>query len=172
VIQGSDDASSWTLIGQGYVFRLSTPLFAGSDLSVSYPETQMRYIRVVVFNEDNKPVTWSDGVSVEGTARSLVFSANAGAAYTLYYGNSKANTPRYDIARFFQYFDGVTLPEVTVGAEVMNAAYVPPLPPVVPFSERNKDVLNGALVLFVVVVSLILIRYLKKLKLSERGPKS
>jgi hypothetical protein len=172
VIQGSNDAASWTLLGQGYVFLLDTPLFSGSDLSVSYPESKMRYIRAVVFNEDNKPVAWSNTVVMEGVARAIVFATRSGfATHVLYYGNSKANAPRYDIARFFQYVEGTTLPEVMLGGEIMNTAYIPPTPPVVPFSERNDNVLNGVLVLLVAAVSMLLISHLKKLKLSSRGPK-
>jgi hypothetical protein len=171
VIQGSNDAASWVLLGQGYVFLLDTPLFSGSDLSVIYPESKLRYIRAVIFNEDNKAVAWKDTIDMEGVARSLVFTASPGTVSLLYYGNSKANAPRYDIARFFQYFEGATLPEVTLGGEIMNTAYIPPASPVVPFSERNDNVLNGALVLLVAAVSMLLISHLKKLKLSSRGPK-
>jgi hypothetical protein len=171
VIQGSNDAALWTMLGQGYVFLLNTPLFSGSDLSVVYPESKLRYIRAVIFNEDNKAVEWKDTIDMEGVVRSLVFTASPETTYALYYGNSKANAPRYDIARFFQYVEGATLPEVSLGGEIMNTAYIPPAPPVVPFSERNDNVLNGVLVLLVTTVSILLISHLKKLKLSSRGLK-
>jgi hypothetical protein len=159
------------MLGQGYVFLLNTPLFSGSDLSVVYPESKLRYIRAVIFNEDNKAVEWKDTIDMEGVVRSLVFTASPETTYALYYGNSKANAPRYDIARFFQYVEGATLPEVSLGGEIMNTAYIPPAPPVVPFSERNDNVLNGVLVLLVTTVSILLISHLKKLKLSSRGLK-
>lgn len=167
VVQGSDDAGSWTMLSQGYVFQLNTPLFVGSDLSISYPESAKRYIRVIVFDEDNKPINWTDAVEMEGIARSLVFAVTPGATYALYYGNPSAERPVYDIARYFKYFEGVALSEALMGEESMNAAYVPPKAPVLPFSERNKNVINGVLILLVALVSFLLVAYLKKLKLMK-----
>ncbi|OGZ05849.1 MAG: hypothetical protein A2845_03530 [Candidatus Lloydbacteria bacterium RIFCSPHIGHO2_01_FULL_49_22] len=167
VVQGSNDAGSWMMLSQGYVFQLNTPLFVGSDLSVSYPESAQRYIRVIVFDEDNKPIDWNDTVAMEGVARSLVFAVTPGATYALYYGNPLAQRPEYDIARYFKYFEGVSLSEALMGEEEVNAAYVPPKAPVLPFSERNKNVINGTLILLVALVSFLLVVYLKKLKLMK-----
>ncbi len=167
VIQGSNDAATWKILGQGYVFSLKTPLFSGSDLSVSYPETEMRHIRVIVFDQDDKPINWKSILTLEGVARSIVFASKFGTEEVLYYGNARASEPLYDIARFFHYFEGVSLTEFTLGTQQLNAAYVPPAPPVVPFTERNKNVLNGALVLLVALVSFLLVAYLKKLKLAK-----
>lgn len=164
VIQGSDDASAWTLLGQGYVFSLKTQLFTGSDLAIMYPESAKRFIRVVVFNEDNQPINWGNTVLMEGVVRSVVFSTNPNTNYSLYYGKADSRAPHYDIARFFQYIESSALPEVSLGASFINPAYTLPKPPEIPFSERNKNILNGALVLLVAMVSFLLISYLKKLK--------
>ncbi len=164
VIQGSNDATSWSLLGQGYVFSLKTALFTGSDFSVVYPESATRFIRVVVFNEDNQPINWENTVAMEGVVRSVVFSANPNMSYSLYYGKGDSRRPQYDIARFFQYIESATLPPVVLGVSAINPAYVPVKAPELPFSERNKNILNGALILLVAMVSFLLISYLKKLK--------
>lgn len=163
-IDGSDDGVTWRTLGQGYISQLHTQLFTGSQRTIEYAESNTRHIRAVVFNEDNAPLPLTSTVGLFGVARAIVFEANPQSAYMLYFGNPNASAPRYDIARFFQYIESANLPIATLGVAGINSGYVAPKPPEVPFSERNKNILNGALVLLVAVVSFILISYLKKLK--------
>ena len=167
VIQGSNNETTWESLGQGYVFSLKTPLFTGTELAVNYRESQMRFLRVIVFNNDDQPIRWDTSVLVSGVARTLVFEAKQGIDYVLYYGNKMATAPQYDLARFFAYIDGAQLPEATLGATLVNPLYVAPEAPVVPFTERNSGIINAVLVLLVAVVTTLLISHLKKLKLTK-----
>lgn len=166
-IEASADGANWHGIGSGYVFSLNTPLFHGTDLSVSYAENLERYLRVIVFNQDDQPVHFRDTIVLDGVARSLVFAPTGGESYSLYYGNEHAVAPQYDLARFFAYIEGVALPQASLGTQSDNPAYVAPKPAEVPFTERNKTVINTVLVLLVAVVTFFLIGYLKKLKLER-----
>lgn len=166
VVEGSSDGRRWATIGNGHVFSLITPSFTGKVLAVSYPETTHRYIRVIVFNEDDTPLMWEPTLEFEGVLRAIVFEVKRGNAYALYYGNERADGPRYDFARYFQYIDSVELPLATLGAATPNAAYIPPTPPSPPYTETHPRVFDIVLVLLVAVVTFLTIGYLKTLKIE------
>lgn len=165
-IQGSGDNTNWRSISQAYLFRVNTAYFSGTELTLRYPLAAYRYLRVLVYNDDNQPVQFSSDVLLRSPLRSVVFDQSLGgeARYELFYGNPQAVKPQYDIARYFQYIESLTLSRATLGKQEVNIAYVPKAPPSVPFLERNRNPLNGVLVLFVAVISFMMISYLKKLK--------
>ncbi len=164
VIQASSDGASWGVVGNGYVFSLQTPLFSGTQLTLPYQETHARYIRVVIFNEDDKEIPWSPQVTIQSVVRALVFNAKREYTYALYYGNAKASAPRYDFARYFQYIESGILPLGTLGVQSANPLYVAPPPPTVPYTESHANILNWVLVFLVVVIGVFAVLYLKKLK--------
>ncbi len=171
-VQGSNDGSNWQNLALGELFKLSTPVFTGEHLDLEYPESDMRYLRVVIFNNDDQPILWVPRVVISGIDRSVVFAAVPGKEYALYYGNEKAFIPEYDLARFFQYIESTQLTHAALGAQVMNPAYTPPAPKAVPYSEKSPNILNFVLVLLVAVITALIIWYLKKLKLANRGPRA
>lgn len=163
VVQESNDGSMWTRIEQGYIFNIATPLFTGKELTIPYEGSKARYIRVIVFNEDSAPVAFGSKAVIQGTSRYVVFSASPENSYRLFYGNGNAATPRYDLARFFQYIDTRSMPVASLGGGASNPSYVEALPPVPPFSERYPYILNGVLVLLVLVIGLFIYLYVRKI---------
>ena len=92
-MEGSHDNQLWTLLRQSdnlYVFNTSK--FVGRQLSISYPESRFRYFRLAVFNEDDPPLPVT-GAQASGFLRKLIFFADPGDSYRLYYGSSKAEPP-------------------------------------------------------------------------------
>ena len=170
-VQGSNNGSNWQNLTQGELFKLNTQVFTGEHLNLEYPETDMRYLRVVIFNNDDQPISWVPRVTISGIDRSVVFAAVPGKEYALFYGNEKAFMPQYDLARFFQYIESTELTHAALGAQVMNPAYTPPAPKAMPYTEKTPYILNIVLVLLVVVITMLIIWYLKKLKLGDRGEK-
>ncbi|MDO8482578.1 MAG: DUF3999 family protein [bacterium] len=168
VVQASNDDTSWRLIGQGYIFKVATPLFTGSELTINYPETSARYIRAVVFNEDNRPLTFGASAAFRSIVRNIIWEAQPNVAYSLYYGNSRAYAPRYDLARIFQYIESENIPQATLGGEEANSFYVAPAGPVVPFTEKYPYVLNIALVFLVIIILVFLFFYAKKVYGAQR----
>lgn len=168
-IQGSADGVNWHLLGQGYLFNIDTPLFRGTELTLRYPESSHRYLRAVVFNDDNQPVRFADAVTLHSILRSVVFAVEEGNSYALYYGNKNANTPRYDLSRYFQYIESVAIPRASLGAQSANSAYAPLQPPKKPFADQYPELVNITLVVLVVLVTLIMFAYIKKLKLEKPG---
>ena len=90
---GDIDALSWSLIQRsGVLYSYHTLKFVGDQLTLSYPETTFRYLRLTISNEDN-PLLPIEGVGVFGVPRKLIFQAQPDASYKLYYGNPKARAP-------------------------------------------------------------------------------
>lgn len=159
---GSADGQSWSRVGQGYLSRIETAKWSGGNLSIDYPESTYRFYKVSIQNFDDAPLDVGRRVEVTHILRTVVFEAQAGKSYRLYYGNPAAYTPRYDLARYFEYLETTSLPEARLGAARENASYVAPAPPVVPFTERNKVPLNITLALLVLLVATLIGWYLWK----------
>lgn len=162
VIQASGDGSTWRLVGQGYIFKVATLLFTGSELSIEYPETKSRFIRAIVFNEDNQPLTFGTTATFRSVVRNIIFQVEPNVGYSLYYGNPSASAPRYDFSRIFQYIESENIPQATFRGEELNTSYVAPAGPVVPFTEKYPYLLNTALVALVLIIGVFLFFYIKK----------
>jgi hypothetical protein len=161
VIQKSHDGEKWSKAGQGYIFILKTPKFSGANMTVKYPEVMARYLRVIIFNEDNSPLSIAPQVILSSIVRTVVFKYEPGSSYALYYGSNKADSPKYDLARFFKYLEVSDMLEVKSGAEKLNPAFVPEPELQPPFTERYPYLLNGVLIILVVIVALFIYFYIR-----------
>ncbi|MSU54928.1 MAG: DUF3999 family protein [Candidatus Taylorbacteria bacterium] len=164
VIQASQDKKTWRLTGQGYIFKVNTSLFSGSELTINYPETSSRYVRVIVFNQDNQPLAFGQTALLKSVARNIIWEAKPGILYSIYYGNSYAQAPHYDLDRIFQYIESENISQVSLSGEktMLNDAYVAPAGRVVPFTEKYPYVLNIVLVVLVVIILIFLFFYARK----------
>jgi hypothetical protein len=157
----SRDGETWeTISTSGELFSYDTPKFVGGQLTVTYPETTGRYIRLTVYNEDNPPLD-IEGLEVFGVSRKLLFPARPGAAYQLYYGNTDARSPSYDLARFLPYLETEGLPQGTLGAQMDNTAFEIPREP---WSERLPWLIPAMVALAAVVVGILLLGVLRQAK--------
>lgn len=156
---GSADAKTWTRIGQGHLSQIDTQKFTGGNSAIEYPESTYRYYKVSIQNFDDIPLMVANHVEVTHIIRTIVFEATPQASYMLYYGNPSAFTPRYDLSRYFEYLETTSLPEATLGVERENSAYVVPAGPVVPFTERNKILLNVTLALLCLLIAIFVFWY-------------
>lgn len=168
VVHGSDDGINWRILNQGYISQLHTALFSGSSLAVEYPESRTRYIRAVIFNEDNTPIPFHPSVILSSFMRAIVFEVAPAESYILYYGNSHVAAPRYDITRFFRYIESENIPTVSFGAQAQNSLYISPVGKD-PQVDTPAYFLNIVLVLLVIVVTALLFVYVRKLKLTQRS---
>ena len=162
---------SWNLVGQSSISRVSTSLFDGSSNRVTYPEQKTRYIKLVIVNDDNRPLTLTGNALVEGPVISLIFETRAGETYSLYYGNPKAVLPTYDISSISSYIEENSLPQSSIGSESINPSYVAPAPKVVPFTEAYPWLMNVFLVFVVILIAAgiawYMYEYAKKNKLGQ-----
>lgn len=147
VVYESSDKNNWRRVGESYIFNYNTPKFTGANLEVGYSETSERYLKVEIFNGDNRPISIT-GISAKTILRSIAFQYGADAAdfsYKLYYGNPKANFSEYDLKIFFPYLDTGVYFSAALSEGRINPFYQKEIPPPLPLSERIPYLAPGAL---------------------------
>lgn len=153
-LQASADRETWrTILSRFAIYAYDTPKFVGSNLVISYPETASRYLRLIIHDEDSPPLNIQD-LDVWGLRHRLVFSADPGRSYQLYYGNLEARQPSYDIERVFPYLATEELPEAGLGAQAVNPDFVEKKPPL---SERFPWLFPTVIAVAAIFIALILI---------------
>jgi len=140
------------------IYAFDTPKFVGKSLTITYPETTSRYLRLVIHDEDSPPLTVQEA-NVWGLWRRLVFVTDPQQSYKLYYGNAEAQRPTYDIERLFPYLVTEELPEAELSAQTTNLHFVEKKPP---FSERFPWLLPTVVAIAAVLVALLLFRIFRQ----------
>ena len=160
-LEGTGDAPRWTPIQRtGVLYSYDTPKFVGSKLTLSYPETAFRYLRLTIDNEDNPPLP-IEGVEFFGVPRRLIFEAQPGASYKLYYGNESALVPSYELERILPFLETEDLPVGTLGPEASNDKFEIEVKRK-PFSERFPWLIPTAVALVALVVAFLLFGVFRK----------
>jgi len=163
VVYESNDRNNWRLLGQGYIFSYNTPKFKGANLSLVYTESNSRYLKVEIYNGDNRPISIT-GLSVKAILRNIVFQYEPVTSYRLYYGNNQARFPEYDIEKFFAYLDTGRYTNAALSAEKKNPLFKPEIPPKLPLSERIPFLLPSVLILAVLILGFFVFRFFKQVK--------
>jgi len=166
-LEGSNDKKTWKVIKhRDIIFSFSTPKFTGSKLEIDYPESNFRYLKLTIFNKDNKPINITE-VSVSGILRKLLFKYEPPKTYKLYYGNPKPYFPEYDIEALFPYLEIKELPQATLGNQIKNPLFEEILPPPPPFTERYPWLLPLVLIIIVLILLWLIIRLILAAKIRE-----
>ena len=161
ILEGTGDAPRWTPIqSTGVLYSYDTPKFVGSKLTLSYPETTFRYLRLTIDNEDNPPLP-IEGVEFFGVPRRLIFEAQPGASYKLYYGNENALVPSYELERILPFLETENLPVGILGPEANNDNFEIEVKSR-PFSERFPWLIPTAVALVALVVAFLLFGVFRK----------
>jgi hypothetical protein len=169
LVESADTNASttkWNYVGMGSISNVSTALFTGTSNRISFSEQKKQFIRLSIVNDDNRPLHIGDAqgnasVTVESPVISAIFETHPGETYSLYYGNTKARTSVYDIARLSSYIQENTVPTAYLGDENLNPSYVPIPDAGLPFTEAHKYLLNVLLALVVVVLLGGIVWYLR-----------
>lgn len=170
-LEGSNDKDKWYIVTtRDIIFSFQTPKFTGSKLDIVYPENNYRYLRLTVFNQDNTPLNVA-GASVSGVLRKLVFEAQQGETYKLYYGNPEVRYPQYDIEKYFKYLETEDLPTAQLGAHTRNPLYERKTPPKPPISERSPWLLPLVLSISVVILGAFLFKLFLSVKKKLPPPR-
>lgn len=133
------------------------------NLSTAGGENGSR-ILVRIDNGDDAPIQ-IQSVRLQMIERDLCFDAVPGAAYTLYYGNPKLGSPRYDYPQLTTMQPSAA--RVSLAEETHNPAFRIAPPPEKPFTERHPILLW--IVLLVVIALLAAIAYSSARK-QDAGP--
>ena len=157
-IQTSADAKEWSYCSSGEIYRYKVGDKLEESLRVPvYGGAESRYWRVEVLNENDAPL---DSVSARLLmhARKLYFERKPGHSYRLLYGNSRAESPRYDFARIVQVTAKTSSAQpVELGPEELTANYADPRP----FTERHPNLLWLVLAVAVILLAYAAMRSLK-----------
>lgn len=142
------------------IYSIKTSRFARSNTTIDYPGTQARYLKIIIENENNTPLTIS-GVTVSGVPRKITFSADPEAKYMLYFGNPRIESPLYDIAQVFSYIDRNSFLPVSLGPIIENPDYKPGSD--LPMTERHPWIIWAAIALMILMLGGIIIRMMIRL---------
>jgi hypothetical protein len=167
VVQTSPDNKKWTFLSEDYLFNVTKSKWTGSNATINYNEVSSRYLRVIIFNEDNESLNIGSIATVKSIVRSIVFEAAKDVSYSLYYGNGKITAPQYDISKIWKYLDTESLPEGQLSSELKNESFTPAAAPLLPYTERNRGILNVMIVILVLCISFIAFTYLRKINVNK-----
>lgn len=168
VVQSSADSKTWQRVGEGAIFRVDMDKFKGAKNTIDFPETTSRYLRVIIFNQDDQPLEISPTVKIFGVTRNIVFLVVPGKSYYVYYGNKNAIAPQYDLSQLFSYLDLGKLKSVKVGQEEANPDYIAPKLPGKTFFESYPYLLDILFGLVVVSICFFLFLYVRSYR-KERA---
>ncbi len=150
----SSDGKQWFFVGASVISRTSER----SQLSVQVPEQWTRYLKVVIFNGDNPPLS-AGRVILSGTRRIVRFPSVEPGPYWLYSGNSTAKESSYDFVRVVP--DSVNATVVILGEWQTNAQYEPPR---LPWTDQHPHFLTAVLIAAVAVMGYVTLRFFMKVK--------
>jgi hypothetical protein len=95
VVQGVK--TSWRTLGSATFSQLGFRNYHREQLTIEFPVDRQAEYRLVIYNEDNPPLEIQD-VQAEGPMQRVVWLAQPGKAYQLFYGSETAATPHYETA--------------------------------------------------------------------------
>lgn len=160
-IYSSNDKNNWGFLSSDYIFRYNTPKFTGENLTINFPETNGRYLRLVIQNKDDQALGISD-VKAYSNYKEIIFTAQKDASYALYYGDQGALFPEYDLETYFQYLNIENSVSAVLSGQKDNTRYEAPKEPVKPLSERSPLFMPIALVAGCLVMLFLVLQFLRK----------
>lgn len=163
-LQCTNNCKDWVWAqGSGVIYRLSTERFHGEQLSLDFPETQSRYLRLRVHNYDDQPLRTLQ-VRLFGGPRALVFRSEPPRRYRLFCGNAGALPPHYDFAQVFPYLSIREFSQLALASMRTNSAFVERRRPRGPWTEEYPGMLWAVLLVVVASLGLLLWRAFAKIK--------
>ena len=154
-VQVKGGTGEWEPWARGSLFSFDTPTVHESHLVIEMPEIAAREFRLVFRNLDSPPLSIS-GVSGEGYRRLLVFKQQGAQKLYLFWGNPRAEVPRYDLAGTISKQRLDEIPIATLGEVRANPQFAGE-DARLPFTERYRYVLYGVMV--AAIAGLIFLQY-------------
>jgi hypothetical protein len=158
-LEASDDNKSWRMVARSALFQIADE----KSLAIPYAERHERYLRIRIFNGDNRAVP-VQRVYVETLKRLVKFQPPFDGDFWMYYGNPGARPPMYDLAVILSRQTPSLETTPLVAEWQLNPAYRPPPEPGRPWSERNPALLYGVLATAIVVMGFVTVRFLIKVR--------
>jgi hypothetical protein len=162
-VEASADGKDWSYLGEGIIARVPRTSFKEESLGVEIPETRRRYLRVQIYNRDDQPVHLGR-IQLEGLVRKVNFLVPLPGEYWLYYGNSRAHAPSYDLEMLLAPRRHISDAEWALGPGVANPAYHPPPAPRKPWSEQHPAILYTVLGGAILALGIATLRFMSRLR--------
>jgi hypothetical protein len=159
-LAGSEDQKDWTTGLRSEVYRISQGEYETEKRTLAYPEARHRYLRLSVFDLDNRPLSLSR-IEVRGVEKILVWQAEPGRQFSLYYGGDGIRRPEYDLTKTAKSLDPESLPKVKSGRELLNPDYRPARRNL-PWTEAHPLLFWSSLVLLVVGLGGYIVRLMSR----------
>jgi hypothetical protein len=153
----STDQKEWQSAGGGEIHRFLANGKTEESLGVQcYEVWGPRYWRVEVLNASDAPLA-EVRLSLTMPLRFVLFHPVQNRSYRLIYGNFRATSPQYDLARTLHIQANEVMAHLRLGAEEATSNYADPRP----FTERHPNLLWIALGLAVVLLGYAALRALR-----------
>ncbi|WP_437986246.1 DUF2339 domain-containing protein [Sorangium sp. So ce117] len=165
----------WPAVGSGMIHRIrprgeSGPSLASTRIPLS--PTRKRFLRLTIHDGDSAPLSLS-GAQGEVRAREIVFRAARPGPHRLYVGDALGKRPSYDLADLLDPTVRERPPAARLGAAAANPELgAAPVARDLPFTERHRAPIGGALAVGLLALSLWAARLLKRGERGERGERA
>lgn len=125
-----------------------------------FPGQHRRHLRLRIYSRDDQPLP-ACRLRFEVAARQIAFLSQGPGQYWLYYGNTEARFPSYDLAALLAKAESTTGSMLPAGPAEPNPAWRPKTKP---FTERYPLVLHLVLLVAVLSLGCLSLKFLRKLK--------
>ncbi|WP_437281680.1 DUF2339 domain-containing protein [Sorangium sp. So ce375] len=155
----------WPPVGSGMIHRIRPRGEAGPSLAstrIPLSPTRKRFLRLAIHDGDSAPLSLS-GAQGEVRAREIVFRAAQPGPHRLYVGDALGKRPSYDLADLLDHTVRERPPAARLGAARANPALgAVPVARDLPFTERHRTPIGGALAVGLLALSLWAARLLRR----------
>ncbi|WP_437536105.1 DUF2339 domain-containing protein [Sorangium sp. So ce726] len=161
----------WPAVGSGMIHRIRPHGESGPSLAstrIPLNPTRKRFLRLTIHDGDSAPLSLS-GAQGEVRAREVVFRAAQPGPHRLYVGDALGKRPSYDLADLLDHTVRERPPAARLGAAAANPELgAAPVARDLPFTERHRAPIGGALAVGLLALSLWAAQLLKRGE-RERG---
>jgi hypothetical protein len=160
-LEVSNGQEQWQQVSSFYLYRGVD--MQDENLSVEYPLTQARYLKIILQNGDNKPVNFTAATVETETVRLLVKDSTNNAPFKICWGNTLLAPPLYDVNAILAQskVNPDALPVLHLDTYTENPQYKKPAPAL---TERYPFLLPLALGIAVLIVGAIQFKSFNKIK--------
>lgn len=116
VIETSNDSNNWDKVCSDSIYDYLDVRYRDKKDIVTFQEVKCRYIKILIYYYDDKPIEINN-LNVYGYVRNIIFKTNKNKNYRLFYGNSDARTPKYDIEYLAKYVNKHNVNLAVLGKE-------------------------------------------------------
>ncbi|WP_437592999.1 DUF2339 domain-containing protein [Sorangium sp. So ce1000] len=155
----------WPAVGSGLIHRIRPHGESGISLvstRIPLSPTRKRFLRLTIHDGDSAPLSLS-GAQGEVRAREIVFRAARPGPHWLYVGDALGKRPSYDLADLLDPTLSERPPAAKLGVARANPAFgAVPIARDLPFTERHRTSIGGALAVGLLALSLWAARLLRR----------